>query len=203
MAITHFSYGFNFLHMIGPVILLSVCSTIFLVAISKILVARLGLSPFTFSFQICSFLWLLNVSKFRYFVVDETLMTMIASTSNLTNATIGKSSAIDILTGIFAGISEVYFLDNALVGILILFGVFISSPMLWILALFGAVTGQLSAAYLFGFPVEDIRKGLWAYNSILTCQALGGMFFCPERLSNMGFYTFWIYNDCYCSSCYG
>ncbi len=182
MAITHFSYGLNFSQMIGPVALMSACSTIFLVAISKILVIRLGLSPFTSSFQICSFLWLLGAFKFRYFFVDETLLTpslftTVIDRSNLSNVTTVKYSTIDIFAGFFASVSEIYFLDSVLVGIIILVGVFICSPILTILALFGAVTGQLSAVYLFGLPAEDIRKGLWSYNSVLTCQALGGMFF--------------------------
>ncbi len=182
MAITHFSYGLNFLQMIGPVILMSACSTIFFVPISKILVIRLGLSPFTFSFQICSFLWLLSTSKFRYFFVNETLLTPVLLTtvvgrSNLSNVTIVQYPIIDVFAGFYASVSEVYFLDSILAGIIIFVGVFICSPILSILTVFGVVTGQLSAAYLFGLPAEDIRKGLWGYNSMLTCQALGGMFF--------------------------
>ncbi|CAF0786960.1 unnamed protein product [Adineta steineri] len=36
---------------------------------------------------------------------------------------------------------------------------------------------QLSAAYLFGLSLHSIHAELWGYNSALTYQALGGMFF--------------------------
>ena len=182
MAIVHFSFAATTLQMIGPIVLMSACSTIFLVAIGKILATRLGLSPFTFSSQICSFLWLFGALKFRYFFVDGTLLTpalltTIVETSNLSNATSAQSSFVDAFTGFYASVSAVYFLDSALGGVLILVGVSICSPILAMLALFGAVTGQLSAAYLFGVSKEELTMGLWGFNSVLTCQALGGMFF--------------------------
>jgi urea transporter len=182
MAIAHFSFGLNSWHMIGAIVLMSACSTIFFVAMSKIFVIRLGLSPFTSSFQICSFLWLLGALKFRYFFVDGNLLTpglltTIVERSNMSNLTVAQYSVVDIFAGFFTSVSEVYFIGNVLAGVIILLGVFICSPILSTLALFGAITGQLTAAYLFGLPAEDIRMGLWGYNSLLTCQALGGMFF--------------------------
>ena len=182
MAIAHFSFAVNFLRMIGPIVLMSACSTIFLVAMGKILAVRLGLSPFTSSSQICSFVWLLGALKFRYFFVDGTLLTpalltTIVDRSSLSNATTVQYSIADTLAGFFASVSAVYFLDSVLAGLLILTGVSICSPILAMLALFGAVTGQLSAAYLLGLSNEELSIGLWGYNSVLTCQALGGMFF--------------------------
>ncbi|CAF0951988.1 unnamed protein product [Rotaria sp. Silwood1] len=182
MAIANFSFGFHSPLIIGPIVLMSACSTIFLVAIAKLVALRLGLSPFTFSSQMCSLLWLLGAMKFRYFFVDETLLTSgllktFIEKPILSNITITKYSVIDIFAGFPASVSQVYFINNPLTGIIILLGILICSPILSFFALFGAITGQLSAAYLFGLPAETIRMGFGGYNSVLTCQALGGMFF--------------------------
>jgi ankyrin repeat protein/urea transporter len=182
MAITHFSYDLNLVPMIGSIVLMSACSTIFFLAISKILAIRLGLSSFTFSSQLCSFLWLFAARKFPNFYVDELLLTpSLLSTaverSNLSNETIIQHQILNLFGGFCASISQVYFLDSVFAGIIILVGILICSPILSMLTIFGAVTGQLSATYLFKLPAEEIHKGLWGYNSVLTCQALGGMFF--------------------------
>ncbi|CAF3922058.1 unnamed protein product, partial [Rotaria sordida] len=182
MAIANFSFGLYSPLIIGPVLLMSAYSTIFLVAIAKLIAVRLGLSPLTFSSQICSLLWLLGAMKFRYFFVDETLLTSrLLSTfiekPNLSNITIIQYSVIDIFAGFPASISQVYFINNPLTGFIILLGILICSPILSFFALFGSIIGQLSAAYLFGLSAETIRMGFGGYNSVLTCQALGGLFF--------------------------
>jgi ankyrin repeat protein len=105
------------------------------------------------------------------------LLTTVVGRPNLSNETTVQYSILNILAGCCTSVSQVYFIDNVLTGIIILSGILICSPILSMLALFGAVTGQLSAAYLFGLSAEEIHKGLWGYNSVLTCQALGGMFF--------------------------
>ena len=182
MAITHFSYDLDLVRMIGSIVLMSACSTVFFLAISKVLVIQFGISSFTFSSQLCSILWLFAARKFRNFFVDELLLTpgLLATTiarSNPSNETTLPYSLLSIFADFCTSVSQVYFLDNVSAGIIILVGVLICSPILSLLALFGAVTGQLSAAYLFRLPTDEIQKGLWGYNSVLTCQALGGMFF--------------------------
>ncbi|CAF3211104.1 unnamed protein product [Rotaria socialis] len=182
MAIAHFSFGPNSAQSIVPIALMSACSSIFLVAIGKILVDRLGLSPFTFSSQLCSFIWLLGALKSRYFFVNGTFwapesFTTFAEKLNLSNMTAVRYSSIDIVIGFPTSISEIYFIDSAWTGIIILVGILICSPVLAFFALFGAITGQLSAACLLGLPTKAIHMGLWGYNSALVCQALGGMFF--------------------------
>ncbi|CAF4359786.1 unnamed protein product [Rotaria sp. Silwood2] len=182
IILAYFSCAFYSPLIIGPILLMSACSTIFLVAIAKLVAVRLGLSPFTFSSQMCSLLWLLGAMKFRYFSVDETLLTSgllrtFIEKPSLSNITITQYSLIDIFAGFPASVSQVYFINSPLTGIIILLGILICSPILSFFALFGSIIGQLSAAYLFGLPAETIRMGLGGYNSVLTCQALGGMFF--------------------------
>jgi urea transporter len=181
MGISYFSYS-HFPQMIGPVVVMSIFSTVFFTAIGKILVQRLDLSPFTFSFQICTWMWLLGSLKFRYFFIDGTILSPgILSTAmtkpDLSNVSFPGYSVEDNFVGFFASVAQVYFIANPYTGAIILIGVCVCSRVLSFFALFGAVTGQLSAAYLLGLPAKSIHSGLWGYNSVLTCQALGGMFF--------------------------
>ncbi len=181
MGISYFSFSHS-PQMIGPVVIMSIFSTIFAMAIGKILVQKLELSPFTFSFQICVWTWLLGALRYRYFFIDGTilsphLLTTLINKPLLSNVTYAEYTVKDNFVGFFTSISQVYFIENPYTGAIILVGVCICSRILSFFALFGAVTSQLSAAYLLGLPSSAIHSGLWGFNSVLTCQALGGMFF--------------------------
>lgn len=181
MGIAYFSFPHS-PQMIGPVVVMCIFSTIFAMAISKILVQKLELSPFTFTFQICTWIWLLGALKFRYFFVDGTilspnLLSTFTDKPDLANVSFPVYTVQDNFVGFFASIAQVYFIDNPYTGAIILVGVCICSRILSFFALFGAVTSQLAAAYLLGLPAKSIHAGLWGFNSVLTCQALGGMFF--------------------------
>ncbi|UJR07410.1 hypothetical protein I4U23_011696 [Adineta vaga] len=184
LIISHFSLGRTFGEILGPVILLCICSTIFFVALCKIFVIRFDLSPFTFSSHLCSFIWLLCASKFRYSpIADENILSSnfssfsIIEFSNQTNTTLFWSLVLNIFGGFFTSISQVYIINNVFTGLFILLGISICSLRLTFLALFGAIIGQLSALYLFRISIEELSQGLWGFNSALTCQTLGGMFF--------------------------
>ncbi|CAF2106442.1 unnamed protein product [Rotaria magnacalcarata] len=181
MGISYFSFPHS-PQMIGPVVIMCIFSAIFAMGISQIIVQKLELSPFTFAFQICTWTWLLGALKFRYFFVDGTilspnLLSTFTDKPNLRNVSFPVYTVQDNFVGFFSSIAQVYFIDNPYTGAIILVGVSICSRMLSFFALFGAVIGQLTAAYLLGLPAKAIHAGLWGFNSVLTCQALGGMFF--------------------------
>ena len=181
MGISYFSFPQS-PQMIGSVVIMSIFSTIFFVAIGKIFVQRLGLSSFTFSFQVSTWIWLLGALKYRYFFVNGTILSpnllhTFVDKPQLSNISFPDYSIRDNFNGFFASVAQVYFIDSPYTGAIILVGVCICSRILAFFALFGAVTGQLTAAYLLGLPTTAIHAGLWGFNSVLTCEALGGMFF--------------------------
>ncbi|CAF3150924.1 unnamed protein product [Rotaria sp. Silwood2] len=181
MGIAFFSFP-NSPHMIIPIVIMSIFSTIFNMAVGKILVQRLQIPPFTFSFQICTWIWLLGSLKYRYFFVNGTILSpnilsTIANKPLFLNVSFSGYSFHDNVVGFFNSVSQVYFIENPYTGIIILVGLCVCSRILSVFALFGAVTGQLTAAYFLGLPATAIRAGLWGFNSALACQALGGMFF--------------------------
>jgi urea transporter len=180
MGIAYFSFARS-PQTIGPVIIMSMFSTLLAMATHRVLVHHLAIVPFTFSFQICTWIWLLGALKYRFFFVNgnilsPTLLTTHVDKPHLSNVSVLRYSAEDNFAGFFASVSQVFFIDNPYVGAIILAGVCVCSRILAFFALFGAVTAQLTAAYLLGLPVTTIHAGLWGYNSVLTCQALGGMF---------------------------
>ena len=181
MGIAYFSFPGS-PQMIAPVVIMSMFSTIFVVAVGKVLVQHLNLSPFTFSFQMCTWIWLLGALKFRYFFVDGTILSpgLLSTPVNkpvLSNVSFPGYSVQDNFVGFFASVAQVFFIENPYTGAIILVGIAFCSRILSFFALFGAVTGQLTAAYLLGLSRTAIHSGLWGFNSVLTCQALGGMFF--------------------------
>ncbi|CAF2768557.1 unnamed protein product [Rotaria sp. Silwood2] len=180
MAMAYFTFSKS-PQIIPFVIIMSIFSTIFYEAISKILVHRLGIPPFTFSFQVSSWIWLLGALKYRYYfingnILNPTLLTTVVDKPQLLNISFAGYAIGDNFVGFFASIGQVFFIENPCTGAIIIIGIAICSRILAFFALFGAVTGQLTAAYVLGLPAKAIYNGLWGYNAVLTCQALGGMF---------------------------
>lgn len=181
MGIAYFSFSQS-PQLIPPIIIMSCFSTIFVAAVGKILVQRLGLSPYTFSFQISTWIWLLGALKYRYFfingnILNPSLLRTALEKPSLANVSYASYSVKDNFVGFFAGVAQVFFIESPYTGAIILVAIGLCSPILSFFALFGSVTGQLTAAYILGLPAAAIHAGLWGYNSVLTCQALGGMFF--------------------------
>ena len=96
---------------------------------------------------------------------------------DLLNVSVPRYTVEDNFVGFFASVAQVYFIESPYTGAIVLVGVCVCSRILAFFALFGAVTSQLTAAYILGLSPSAIHAGLWGFNSVLTCQALGGMFF--------------------------
>lgn len=72
------------------------------------------------------------------------------------------------VTTTLRGIGQVMFQDNALSGLLMLFGIALSSWQAAAAALAGNVISNISARYAFRCPKEDIANGLYGFNGTLT-----------------------------------
>uniref|UniRef100_A0A8C1VWF7 Solute carrier family 14 member 2 n=1 Tax=Cyprinus carpio TaxID=7962 RepID=A0A8C1VWF7_CYPCA len=70
------------------------------------------------------------------------------------------------------GIGQVYGCDNAWTGGIFMIALFISSPITFAHATIGSAVGLALAA-----PFQNIYFGLWGYNCVLACIAIGGMFY--------------------------
>jgi len=167
MAIVYFTFSKSF-QKIPFVIIMSIFSTIFYQAICKIFVNRLGIPPFTFSFQVSSWILLLGALKYHFLFINgnilrPTLLTTVIDKPQLSNVSFPYYSIEDNFIGFFASIAQVFFIENPYTGVIILVGLAICSRILAFFAVFGAVTGQLTAAYLLRLPAKAIYLGLWGF----------------------------------------
>lgn len=168
--------------LIGPIVLMSAFSSVLVVALGKTIVARLGLSPFTFAFQLCTFIWLLGALRYRYYSLDGALVAP-SLAHTLTDAvptdelTVPHYTAALMFKGFSAGVAQVFFISSPYTGVVVVAGVFVCSPILALFAAIGSISGALVAAVALGVDPATIELGLWGFNTTLTCQAMGGMFF--------------------------
>lgn len=80
-----------------------------------------------------------------------------------------------ILEGLFKGVAQVFFQENAVTGGLFTLGLFISSRRAGMMAVLGSLIGLL-VAWGLGASELTIRSGAFGFNSALTAVALGSTF---------------------------
>ncbi|CAF1253557.1 unnamed protein product [Adineta ricciae] len=191
MAIPFFTLS-NSYYLICPIIIFSIFSTIFYVSINRFFVRYMDISSFTFSFQMCTWIYILSCFKSHHFQLNHDLISphLLKISDEKVKMTFENYSLQMNFQGFLSGISQVYFIENVYTGMFILIGLCLCSRILAFFALFGSIIGQLFATYVFQMSVESIRSGLWAFNCVLTCQVLGGMFFVLSEYQ-IWFYTFY------------
>ena len=78
ISVFHFGDDSHFTQMpqvIGPIVFMSILSTIFVAGIGGLFVGKFGLSPFTIPFILCVWIWLLGSSgAFTYFPVNGVML---------------------------------------------------------------------------------------------------------------------------------
>eukprot|EP00536_Pseudo-nitzschia_multiseries_P011623 jgi/Psemu1/320110/estExt_fgenesh1_pm.C_4060005 len=87
----------------------------------------------------------------------------------------GGSLLADVIASPLTGISQIFVVQSALSGAIILGGIGSYSPMLAVHALGGSTMGTLVGA-MSGAPLEELTMGLWGFNSCLTSMAVGVFF---------------------------
>ncbi|XP_067888808.1 urea transporter 2-like [Heterodontus francisci] len=92
------------------------------------------------------------------------------------NTTWSDLSVPMLLRAIPVGVGQVYGCDNPWTGGIFLIALVISSPVLCLHAVIGSCLGILAGLSLAS-PFQKIYDGLWSYNCVLACGAMGGMFY--------------------------
>lgn len=81
----------------------------------------------------------------------------------------------DLWEGITQGISQVFFQDNTISGLLMLLGLLINSKRAFIWAIIGSTSGYITG-FLLSAPHEVLNAGVYGFNGALTALALGSVF---------------------------
>jgi urea transporter len=84
--------------------------------------------------------------------------------------------------GLFHGVSQVFFQDSAVVGIIFLLGILASSRIDCVMAATGSAVG-LATGWALGVDGGSLTLGLMGYNAVLTLMALAGLFYVLDRVS--------------------
>ncbi|XP_053466212.1 urea transporter 2-like isoform X2 [Ictalurus furcatus] len=134
--------------------------------------SRWDLPVFTLPFNILVCLHMVATGHYnRHF--PQVLIQPIASFPNITWSELDYAK---LFRSIPVGIGQVYGCDNPWTGGIFIVALFISSPITCAHAVIGSTIGMVSGLALAA-PFENIYFGLWGYNCVLACIAIGGMFY--------------------------
>ena len=175
-------YGYNS-------VLTGIALTLFLTGPSKWIIALVGaaiaaiftatmvhfmknmaLPILTFPFIILTWFMLLVSYRLKAFQLSNTLVPQ-----SLSHWELDIAGEVNWIEGIFNGIGQIFFLDNALSGVLLFIAVFWAGWKLGLYAVVGNVVALL-VAYGLGGEHSLIILGLYGYNAILTCMAVSIVF---------------------------
>ncbi|MCJ8746839.1 hypothetical protein PDJAM_G00146470 [Pangasius djambal] len=101
---------------------------------------------------------------------------LIQPSTSFPNITWSELDYALLFRSIPVGIGQVYGCDNPWTGGIFIVALFISSPITCAHAVIGSAIGMVSGLALAA-PFQNIYSGLWGYNCVLACIAIGGMFY--------------------------
>ncbi|XP_029436789.1 urea transporter 1 isoform X2 [Rhinatrema bivittatum] len=154
-----------------PVAIMSMTCPVLSSALASIF-SKWDLPVFTLPFNIAVCLHMAATGHYNLFF-PTVFIEPISATPNITWS---KLEVPLLLKSIPVGVGQVYGCDNAWTGGLFLFALFISSPVICLHGAIGSTVGML-AGLSIAVPFKNIYFGLWGYNSVLACIAVGGMFY--------------------------
>ncbi|XP_033828997.2 urea transporter 2 [Periophthalmus magnuspinnatus] len=134
--------------------------------------SRWDLPVFTLPFNILVCLHMVATGHYNHHFPQV----LIQPRSELPNITWAEIDLPKLFMSVPVGIGQVYGCDNPWTGGIFIISLFISSPITCIHAVLGSAVGMVSGLALSA-PFGDIYFGLWGYNCVLACIAIGGMFY--------------------------
>ncbi|KAM4709396.1 urea transporter 2-like [Discoglossus pictus] len=154
-----------------PVVVMSMTCPILSSALASIF-SKWDLPVFTLPFNIAVCLYMAATGPYNTFF-PTVLIEPISATPNITWTDVEIPL---LLKSIPVGVGQVYGCDNAWTGGLFLVALFVSSPIICLHAAIGSSLGMIAGLSLAA-PFDKIYFGLWGYNAVLACIAVGGMFY--------------------------
>uniref|UniRef100_UPI0037E788AD urea transporter 2 isoform X1 n=2 Tax=Semicossyphus pulcher TaxID=241346 RepID=UPI0037E788AD len=134
--------------------------------------SRWDLPVFTLPFNILVCLHMVATGHYNHHFPQV----LIEPRSELPNITWAEIDVAKLFMSVPVGVGQVYGCDNPWTGGIFIISLFISSPITCAHAVLGSAVGMLSGLALAA-PFGDIYFGLWGYNCVLACIAIGGMFY--------------------------
>jgi urea transporter len=88
-------------------------------------------------------------------------------------------SAVDLFLAWLKGPAQVFLINNPVSGVLVLIGLFVSTPWAALFAALGAAVA-LAVSLVLGASLASIHAGLYGFSAVLTAVALGCVFYSPS-----------------------
>ena len=98
--------------VIGPIVIMSICSTIFVAGIGRLFVGKFEISPFTIPFIMCVWIWQLGASnQFLYWPLNGAILSPHLARNPLIYQEPDRLSydGVECIKAVFRGVSQVYF----------------------------------------------------------------------------------------------
>jgi len=159
------------------VVIGSIASVIVMLAVTNVVEAW-GVSALTFPFVLTSWFLLLSAYAFANTPVTGIGPAAFAQQASATAAQANWTISA-VLEAIFAGVSQVFLINNAITGIIFVIALVASSSWAGGFALFGSAVA-LVFTQLVGANGSNVEAGLFAFSAVLTAIALGSVFYEPS-----------------------
>eukprot|EP00026_Physarum_polycephalum_P006079 Phypoly_transcript_06120.p1 GENE.Phypoly_transcript_06120~~Phypoly_transcript_06120.p1 ORF type:complete len:546 (+),score=77.49 Phypoly_transcript_06120:117-1754(+) len=129
---------------------------------------------FTLPFNLSAIIFMLGVYHFLHYAMLPDIQGGFSLSHGVeTNSQVWRAQ---LPLAVLRGVSQVWLINNEYSGIVILVGMAFCSPISSAFALVGSAVGLVSAVAL-GVDAQEIFAGLWGYNAVLGCVAMGGVFY--------------------------
>jgi urea transporter len=159
-------------------------STILHAALANVFLGAWAVPPFTLAFNLITLIFLIGALNYANGRVGPLIAPAEAQvTSGEVSSTLraavdagAANNAEGAVNAIFRGISQLFFANSVVSGIIIVVGIAVCSRIAAGFALVGSAVGMLTGLAL-GASGVAIYNGLWGFNSFDAALAIGGVFF--------------------------
>ena len=159
-------------------------STVLHAALAAVFLGAWKVPPFTLAFNFITLMFLigaLNYANGRVggLIAPADAQVTRGEVSNTLRSAADAATANNIegiVNAIMRGISQLFFANSIMSGILIIVGIAVASRIAAVFALVGSTVGMLTGLAV-GASGVAIYNGLWGFNSFDAALAVGGVFF--------------------------
>ena len=165
------------------VVLFSFLCVILTISLGNLMVPSISCPPFTLPFNISAMLYYLCVASSQAFILNASGQPAphyrLIAGDRYWQAWENEAyfaNGWEVIQVVFRGVSQVFLCDYWPSGVIVVCALALCSRISACMAVWGSGVGMLTGMF-FGASKADIFLGLWGYNSVLACIAVGGMFF--------------------------
>jgi urea transporter len=167
-------------------------STILHGALATVFIGAWRVPPFTLAFNFITLIFLIGALNFANgrvggLIAPAEAQVTAGKVSNTLRSAADAASANNIegvVNAVLRGISQLFFANSVVSGIIIVVGLAVCSRIAAVFALVGSTVGMLTGLAL-GANGVAIYNGLWGFNSFDAALAIGGVFYVLTLRSGM------------------